>query len=261
MMKIYDEHYFYEFRNTDKRQFLNGGTGFPDRGSAMDTYAIVYITNNLVKTCEAPACELQLVPAPKFAALKLIRCVEENTENNGFHLNESKYPLFICLSEKKASKTLNSLVYCAEIYLRKEIKKQNGNMLFSYQRGDESKNTFCDLTAHLGDLLVRLKLLQLHYRIKLWYASRKSIYPKVLLQNSIVPMLPLIKYPRDNTVPEIRIPKAFQTSYVHNTSLAIDKILADPVFGLNSVYRQIVDRPNSCRKTGKRPTEDRLGVL
>jgi hypothetical protein len=185
------------------------------------------MANQLIKTYDAPTCELQLISvvnclSPKADELRFI--VGEHSEHNGIHLNESKCPLFIHLSVENASKLFNPLL--------------------SDEGADEIYHTPCEPSADFYDLLVKLKLLQLHYWIKVWYTTQKCVYPKMLWQNVISPMLPLTRHRRGNIVNRIKIPKLFQTSFGPKSSLSIDKLLADPVFAQNSTYRQIVDRSN-----------------
>ena len=232
---------------------------FAELSSGSNSYAVVYMANHLIITCEAPTCELQLIStvndqSQKSDELKFIICVEDHKEDSGIHLNESKYPLFIHVTVENSSKILNPLLFGAgyDFSLRREIKKQNGHILLSEQSRDEINHTLCDQTVDLGDLFVKLNLLQLHYRVKVWYASEESTYSKVLWQNVIASMLPLIEHRRDGMVPKIKVPKELQTSFGQKTSLRIDKLLADPVFDRNSTYRQIADRSNFDRKRGNK---------
>src|SRR5262245_37646383 len=222
-----------------------------------NSYAVVYMANHLIITCEAPACELRLIstvndPSQKSNELKFIICVEDHTEHSGIHLNVSKAPLFIHLSVENSNKIFNPLLFGAgyNLSLRREIKKQNGNILLFEQSRAEINYTLFDQTADLCDLFVKLKLLQLHYRVNVWNASQENAYPKVLWQNVIAPVLPLFEHRRDSMVPAIKVPEELQTSFRQKTSLRIDKLLADPVFARNSTYRQIADRSNFERKRG-----------
>lgn len=223
------------------------------------------MSNRLINTYEDSICELQLISivnarSSKDAELKFITSIENHTDRNGFHSNGSKCSLFIHLSLEDASKTSNPLQFCAEnLYnRRREIKKQNGKVLLLGQCGNEINQSPCDPSADLIDLLVKLKLAQLHYRIKVWYASQNSVYPKMLWQNVIAPMLPLIKHPRDSMVTKLKISKVSQASFVQMPGLSIDKLLADPVFAQNSTYRQIADQSNLARKLGNNNETDHL---
>jgi len=212
------------------------------------------MSNQLINTYENSTCELQLISilnalSSKDAELKFITYIEDPA---GRHLNGSKCSLFIHLYLEKGSKTSYPLQFWSEYFYnqRREIKKQNGKVLLSGQCEDEINQSPSDPSDDLIDLLVKLKLAQLHYRIKVWYASQKSVYPKMLCQNVIAPMLPLIKHPRDSTVTKIKTSKVLQASFVQMPGLSIDKLLADPVFAQNSTYRQIADKSNLARKLG-----------
>jgi hypothetical protein len=192
------------------------------------------MANHLIKTYEAPTGELQLITVvnyltPKADELRFITCVEEHSGHNGIHLNESKCPLFIHLSVENAGKIFNPLL--------------------SDEGGDEIYHTPCEPSADFCDLLGKLKLLQLHYWVRVWYTTQKCVYPKMLWQNVIAPMLPLTRYRRGNIVSRIKIPKLLPTSFGQKPSLSIDKLLADPVFAQNSTYRQIVDKSKGQIKT------------
>jgi len=207
------------------------------------------MSNRLINTYEDSTCELQLISilnalSLKDAELKLITYIEDPADRHGFHLIGSKCPLFIHLYLENANKTSNPLQFWSEYFYnqRREIKKQNGKVLLSGQCEDEINQSPSDPSADLIDLLIKLKLAQLHYRIKVWYARQKSVYPKMLCQNVLAPILPLIKHPRDSMVTKIKISKVLQASFVQMPSLPIDKLLADPVFAQNSTYRQIADK-------------------
>ena|GEM_PF-5959664 len=223
------------------------------------------MSNRLINTYEDSTSELQIISilnalSSKDAELKFITYIEDPAGRHGFHLIGSKCSLFIHLSLENASKTSNPLQFWSEYFYnqRREIKKQNGKVLLSDQCEDEINQSPCDPSADLIDLLVKLKLAQLHYRIKVWYANQKRVYPKMLCQNVIAPMLPLIRHPRDSMVTKIKISKVLQASFVQMPGLSIDKLLADPVFAQNSTYRQIADKSNLARKLGNNNETDHL---
>jgi hypothetical protein len=231
------------------------GLSLPSSLTDLDSSAVVYMANHLIKTYGTPTWELQLItavndPIPNFDDLKLITGIEEHGEDIGISLNESKCPRFIQLTVENVNKTFNQLLFCAEhnSSLRREIKKQNGNILF-FSRGDNEINqTQRDPAAELYDLLVKIKLLQLHYWIKIWYPDQKNTYPNMFWQDVIAPILPLIKHRRVNMVPKGDITKVMNTPLIVKTSLPINKILADPVFARNSTYRQIVINAQKLRE-------------
>src|SRR5215475_353502 len=132
---------------------------FAELSGGLNGYAVVYMANHLIVTCEAPTCELQLIStvndqSQKSDELKFIICIEDHKEHSGIHLNESKSPLFIYVSVENSSKIFNPLLFSAgyNFSLRREIKKQNGHILLSEQSRDEINHTLCDQTADFSDL-------------------------------------------------------------------------------------------------------------
>jgi asparagine synthase (glutamine-hydrolysing) len=235
----YEDHYFHEFKNAVKCRMRFDGPVFAELSGGLDSSAVVCMADHLIKLGEAAGFELQSVSAvndlsTKSNELKFIKHVEEHIGRTGIHLKESECPLFIHLSAENASKLLNPLLFCAEYHysLGRIIRERNGNILLSGQGGDEINYTSCDPTAELCDLLVKLRLPQLHRRIKAWGASQKKAYPKILWRNVITPMFPFTKHGRGNMTPKLKIPMLLQASFVKKTNPAVDKLLFDP-FGFN----------------------------
>jgi asparagine synthase (glutamine-hydrolysing) len=244
----YEDHYFHEFKNAVKCRMRSDGPVFAELSGGLDSSAVVCMADHLIKTGEAPTCELQPVSAvndlsPKSNELTFIACVEEHIGYTGVHLNESECPLFIRLSVENASRVFNPMLFCAEYHnsLGRVIKERNGAVLLSGQGGDEINCASCDPTAELCNLLVKLQLPQLHRRIKVWSANQKRAYPKVLWKNVIIPMLPSVKHGWGRMTPKIKIPRLMQASFVKKANLSLDKILFNlPNFSMPSGRDQAV---------------------
>jgi asparagine synthase (glutamine-hydrolysing) len=235
----YEEHYFHEFKNAVRCRTRSDGPVFAELSGGLDSSAVVCMASHLIKSGEALASELQPVSAvcdlsPKSDELKFISSVEEYIGQTGIHIKESESPLFIHLSVENANKVLTPLLFCAEYHysLGRMVRERNGTVVLSGQGGDEINYSSSDPTPELCDLLVKLKLLRLHHRIKAWGANQKRSYLKVLWRNVIAPMLPPIRHGRGSMVPKIKIPKLLQISFVKQANLSIDKLLSDP-FGFS----------------------------
>jgi asparagine synthase (glutamine-hydrolysing) len=244
----YEDHYFHEFKNAVKCRMRSDGPVFAELSGGLDSSAIVCMGDYLIKNGEALSSEMRSISAicelsPKSDELRFIRYVEEYIGHTGVHIKESESRLFTHLSVESMGKVLSPLLFCAEYHysLGRAIKEQNGNILLSGQGGDEINYTSCDPTAELCDLLVRLKLLQLHRRIKVWGAHEKKAYPNTLWRNVIVPLLSSVKRGQGGIVPRIKIPKLLQSSFVKRTIPSVDKLLSDPFgFGLPSSRDQAI---------------------
>jgi asparagine synthase (glutamine-hydrolysing) len=230
----YEDHYFHEFKNAVKCRMRSDGLVFAELSGGLDSSAVVCMGDYLIKNGEAPTSELQPVSAindlsAKSNELKFITCVEEHIGHTGIHLKESECPLFIHLSVENTGTIFNPLLFSAEYHynLGRIVKGRNGALLLSGQGGDEINCSPCDPTAELCDLLVNLKLLQLHQRIKVWGAYQKRAYPKVLWRNVILPMLPSIKRGWASMSPQMRLPRLMHNSFVKKTGVSVDKLLSD----------------------------------
>ncbi|HKX26961.1 MAG TPA: asparagine synthase-related protein [Blastocatellia bacterium] len=232
----YEDHYFQEFKQAVRCRTRSDGPVFAELSGGLDSSAVVCMADHLVKNGEALSSELRTVSevadlSPKSNELKFMTCVEEHIGRPGIHLKESECPLFIHLSPEGAGPVLTPLLFCAEYHYRlgRVIGERNGSVLLSGQGGDEVNYSSCDPTAELCDLAVHLKLRQLHRQIRVWGASQRRSYPKVLWRNVVAPMLPSIRRGWAGwMVPALEIPRLMPRSFIEKNRPAVDRLLTDP---------------------------------
>src|SRR5262249_48739772 len=165
---------------------------------------------------------------------KFIDYVEEHRGRAGHHIFEDDYPLLSLLSVANASRTLNSLLFCAAQHhaVRDLMQKFNSRVLLSGLGGDEITCSNPDPSPELVELLTTGRLVQLHASLKEWSAYRKRSYFNLLWRNTLVPIFPQRLGMRFKGIS--KLPAIFDKSFCSRMQLA-ERVYAivDP-FNCNS---------------------------
>jgi asparagine synthetase B (glutamine-hydrolysing) len=192
----YDDEFNFHFSNAVRAPLRSDRPVFSDLSGGLDSSSIVCIAHQAIKHAEVQAPNLVTVSlvssgSPTSDQRKYIRHVEERIGQTGHYIDENDYPLLSTISEDHNSHLLNPLLFCEAKHSRinELMRDSDARCLLSGVGGDEIACSYTDPTPELADLLVSIKLLRLHRRLKTWSQKEKKPYFNLVWKSLVLPLL------------------------------------------------------------------------
>lgn len=192
----YEEHFIHEFSAGMKAHLRSHRTVFSEASGGLDSSSIVCVGDRLIKSSIVQAPRLDTISyvydqSPTADESKFIHCLEEHIGRSGHHLKESKYP-FLAHLDRSPTLVPNGVDVFAEYYrgAQQTLDDEGARVLLSGEGGDQMIGSSDDPAPELCDLLVRLRFLTLHKRLRVWSDTLKRSYLWLLWQRTIIPTLP-----------------------------------------------------------------------
>ena len=193
----YEEHFLHLFADAVRTRLRVDGPVWADLSGGLDSSSIVCMADDIVTKGQAQATKLETVSAVFDASAssderRFIRFVEEKRGQAGHHFSESEYPLLTSFDQEDLRTIPNALELWTEYHkgVRKEMRARGARVLLAGVGGDELLTASPDPYPELADLLVQVKLGELHRRLQVWSLALKKPYLHVLLRHTVVPSLP-----------------------------------------------------------------------
>lgn len=193
----YEEHFRHLFREAVRCRLRVDGPVWSELSGGMDSSSIVCMANDILKRGEAQASTLNTVSrvfdeAAKSDERRYIVPVEKKIGKTGLHLSEDKYRISAPWESDYVptipSYIANIAAYCRAV--NTAMRESGSRVLLSGLGGGELLLGDGDPFPELADLLVQLKFISLHRRLRTWSEALNKTYARVLWKNVIVPLLP-----------------------------------------------------------------------
>lgn len=193
----YEDHFRHLFREAVRCRLRVDGPVWSELSGGMDSSSIVCMAHDILKRGEAQASSLNTVSrvfdeAARSDERRYILPVEEKIGKRGLHLSEDKYRILAPLDPGYVptipSYISNFASYCKAV--NNAMRATGSRVLLSGLGGGELLLGDGDPFPELADLLVQLKWLSLHRRLRDWSEAMKKAYSEVLLKNVLLPLLP-----------------------------------------------------------------------
>jgi asparagine synthase (glutamine-hydrolysing) len=202
----YEEHFRHLFREAVKCRLRSDRPVWSELSGGFDSSSIVCMAHDirLQGAAEAPAFETVSRVFDEAAGSderKFITPVETKIGKKGLHLREDDYRLISPLGEKYSRLFPNPIADLAEYYraVSEAMKEGGARVLLMGHGGDEVLNSSPDCTPELSELLLRVRPLQLHQRLKVWSKSLQKGYAETFWRKAVQPALPDWVQMRRNT--------------------------------------------------------------
>ena len=193
----YEEHFRHLFREAVGCRLRVDGPVWSELSGGMDSSSIVCMASDILKQGEVQASSLNTVSrvfdeASKSDERRYIIPVEKKIGKSGLHLSEDRYRISAPLGPDYVpvipSYIANVAAYCKAV--NTAMRDTGSRVLLSGLGGGELLLGDGDPFPELADLLVQLKLVSLHRRLRAWSEGLNKTYAQVLRKNLIVPLLP-----------------------------------------------------------------------
>lgn len=195
--KDYEEHFTHLFSGAVRARLRVDGPVWADLSGGLDSSSIVCMADEIIKQEPALSTRLETVSAvfdesPSSDERRFIHLVEEKRGQAGHQFKESEYPLLTNFETEDWRAIPNPLELWAKYHrgVRKEMRAHGARVLLCGIGGDELLTASPDPYPELADLLVQLKLSELHQRLQVWSLALKKPYLQVLLRHTLMPSLP-----------------------------------------------------------------------
>ena len=193
----YEEHFRHVFREAVRCRLRVDGPVWSELSGGMDSSSIVCMAHDIMRHGGVQASSLNTVSrvfdeAAKSDERRYILPVEQKIGKQGLHLSEDKYRISAPLDPEYApaipSYVANVAAYCKAV--NSAMRESGSRVLLSGLGGGELLLGDGDPFPELADLLVQLKFVSLHQRLRAWSEALNKNYSKVLWKNVVLPLLP-----------------------------------------------------------------------
>lgn len=191
----YEEHFRQLFTEAVRCCMRSDGPVWSDLSGGLDSSSIVCVADQLIKSGEFEATELETVSCIRNESvssneLKFIRYVEEWIGKQGYHLPESAFPIFSA-EANEVSPIPNALDIFASYHKQvNELMTANGaRVRLCGSGGDQILNSVPSPSGALGDDLVCGKFVQLHKDLCTWSRALNKPYLKLFWEDAVEPLL------------------------------------------------------------------------
>ena len=193
----YEEHFRHLFREAVRCRLRVDGPVWSELSGGMDSSSIVCIAHDILKNGETQASSLNTVSrvfdeAAKSDERRYILPVEEKIGKKGLHLSEDTYRILAPLDPDYVpmvpSYVTNIAAYCKAV--NNAMRETGSRVLLSGLGGGELLLGDGEQFPELADLLVQLKLVSLHRRLRTWSEALNKSYSHLLWKQVILPLLP-----------------------------------------------------------------------
>ena len=193
----YEDHFRLVFREAVRCRLRVDGPVWAELSGGMDSSSIVCMAHEIMQHGEAEASDLHTVSrvfdeVAKSDERRYIRPVEQKIGKQGLHLSEDKYRMLAPLDSEYVpvipSYVANIAAYCKAV--NTAMKASGSRVLLSGLGGGELLLGDGDPFPELADLMVQLKWISLHRRLRAWSEAMNKPPSQVLWKNVLLPLLP-----------------------------------------------------------------------
>lgn len=204
----------------------------------LDSSSIVCMGHRLVEAGGVDAASLEMVShvsdrCRSSDERKFIAYVEEHVGKRSSYLRQEDHPYLSPMPDNAHVSTINPyLTNCGyQIALKELLERHGARVLLSGIGGDELLHSVNDPAPELSDLLVRVRLLKLVGRVRVWAKLLREPYGRLLWHKAVLPALPLRL--RASFKPEHRVyvPAWLNPDFVSRTGFRERNVGTKDVFG------------------------------
>jgi len=232
----YEEHFRQLFREAVRCRLRADGIVWSELSGGLDSSSIVCMADQILTAGETQAVKLETVSyvfdeSPTSDERAFIRCVEEKRGILGHHLREDDYWMLSPFPDGTFADVPGPILCFAERHrkLCEGMREDDARVLLSGQGGDHLLWSGIDASPELADLLTRLELFALHYRIRAWSRAQNRPYLELLWKGAVKPILP--RNVRARFQSDLKVPDWIDRRFAARMSLRERALGAPDTFG------------------------------
>ena len=210
----------------------------------LDSSAVVCLASQLIESGQAEAKELQthsvvFDESPTADERQFIRAVEKKLGKTGLHLSDDRYWLDIPAPAESFS-CLPSPLLCVPgrlDRLRDEMVQAGARVILNGLGGDHIFWNMPVASPQLSELLINLKLIELHRGVRMWSRAVKRPYPHTLWKMALLPFMPGVI--RGRCQPKLLIPMWLNEGFTRKMRLRERTLPPSDPYGFTDFGRKI----------------------
>ena len=221
----YEEHFRQLFREAVRCRLRVKGTVWAELSGGLDSSSIVCMADDLIRTGEVEALDLQTVSlvfdeASKSDEREYIKPVEKKLGKKGIRLLEDEYRMLAPVVAQYSDVIPNPCANSAEYWrgINEKMRSGNGRVLLSGKGGDQILNSTRDPAPELTDLFFKGRLLDLHRRLQIWADALDKPYLSLLWREAIWQGLP--RYVQARRCPDSPLADLFDRKFTKRMNLS-----------------------------------------